>query len=134
MTRQMVLLAYDGSSAAQRALQQAAKLVGRGGEVAVVHVIAIAESLSSRLETVGERELEQQEAILREARAKLARRGVKARLIEAVGDPTREILAAAQETKAQTIVLGRSERRHLAHRSLASRLERSADSNVLIVH
>jgi nucleotide-binding universal stress UspA family protein len=129
----VLLLAYDGSAVAKRALEHAATLVGRGGEVAVINVIP-AQSVSSRLETVSDDERSRQASILHEARAALGRRGIEPQLIEAVGDPVTEILAAAEATNAGTIVVGRSERRHLAHGSLDERLVRGAKADVLVVH
>jgi nucleotide-binding universal stress UspA family protein len=128
----VLLLAYDGSPVAKRALEHAATLVGQGGELAVVNVIPV-RSVSSRLETVSDDERSRQASILREARAALGRRGIEPRLIEAVGDPVTEILAAAEATNAGTIVVGRSERRHLKHGSLDSRLVRAASADVLVV-
>lgn len=128
----MLLLAYDGSPVSKRALEHAATLVGRGGELAVIKVIPL-QSISSRLETVSDDERSRQASILHEARAALGRRGIEPRLIEAVGDPVTEILAAAEATNAGTIVVGRSERRHLAHGSFDSRLVRSAEADVLVV-
>jgi nucleotide-binding universal stress UspA family protein len=128
----VLLLAYDGSPAAKRALQHAADLLGPGGELAVINVIP-AQSVSSRLETVTDEERGRQARILREARIALDRRGIEAQLIEAVGDPATEILAAAAEKNAETIVVGRSESRHRARGPLDSRLMRSARADVLIV-
>jgi nucleotide-binding universal stress UspA family protein len=45
----------------------------------------------------------------------------------------KKILAAAAAANAGTIVVGRSERRHLAHGSLDSRLVRAAQADVLVV-
>lgn len=129
----MLLLAYDGSPAARRALEHASTLVGRGSELAVINVIP-AQSISSRLETVTEEERSRQASILGEARVALVRRRIASQLIEAVGDPATEILAAAEQRNVETIVVGRSEGRHLAHGSLASRLVRDAHCDVLIVH
>jgi nucleotide-binding universal stress UspA family protein len=128
----MVLLAYDGSAVAKRALQHAATLVEQGRELAVINVIP-AQSISSRLETVTDDERGRQARILREARIALERRGIEAELIEAVGDPATEILAAAEEKNAETIVVGRSEARHRARGPLDSRLVRSARADVLVV-
>jgi nucleotide-binding universal stress UspA family protein len=128
----VLLLAYDGSPVARRALEHAATLVGRGGKLAVVNVIPL-QSVSSRLETVSDDERSRQARILREARAALGRYGIEPQLIEAVGDPVTEILAAAAATNAGTIVVGRSERRHLTHGSLDSRLVRAAQADVLVV-
>lgn len=129
----MLLLAYDGSAVAKRALRHAATLVGRGGELTVINVIPI-QSISSRLETVTDEERSRQASILGEARAALRRFGIEPELIEAVGDPVTEILAAAEKSNAKTIVVGRSERRHVTHGSLDSRLVRSARADVLVVH
>lgn len=128
----MLLLAYDGSPTAKRALQHAAGLVGRGGELAVVNVIP-AQSVSSRLETVTEDERDQQARTLREANDLLAHRGIEPELIEAVGDPATEILEAAEKRNAELIVIGRSERRHLARGALDTRLVRNAAADVLVV-
>ena len=48
-----IMVAYDGSSAARRALVHAVDLVGRSGTVMVVNVIR-AQSVSARLETVSD--------------------------------------------------------------------------------
>jgi nucleotide-binding universal stress UspA family protein len=129
----MFLLAYDGSAAAKRALEHAARLAGRGGDLAVINVIP-SQSISSRLQTVSEEERSRQEEILDEAKAELAHRGIDPQLIGAVGDPTVEIVAAAERTNSGTIVVGRSPRRHLVHEGLASRLVRQAGADVLVVH
>jgi nucleotide-binding universal stress UspA family protein len=129
----LFLLAYDGSPAAKRALEHAAKLVGRGGELAVINVIPV-QSVSARLQTVGDDQRKRQTDILREARELLAGRGIQARMIGAAGDPVAEILAAAEATAADTIVVGRAGRRHLLHGSLSARLVRGAGNDVLVVH
>ena len=128
----MFLVAYDGSPAARLALQHAALLVGRGGELAVINVVPV-QSVSSRLETVGDRERARQARILGDAKVALQREGVEPQLIAAAGDPAREILAAAEAKKAETIVVGRSHRRHLMHGPLASKLVRRAHCDVLVV-
>jgi nucleotide-binding universal stress UspA family protein len=128
----VLLLAYDGSSVSKRALEHTATLVGRGGRLAVINVIP-AQSISSRLETVTDEERSRQASVLREARVAFRRYDIAPQLIEAVGDPVTEILAAAEATNAGTIVVGRSERRHLPHGSLDSRLVRDAQAAVLVV-
>jgi nucleotide-binding universal stress UspA family protein len=128
----VLLLAYDGSSVSKRALEHTATLVGRGGRLAVINVIP-AQSISSRLETVTDEERSRQASVLREARVAFRRYGIAPQLIEAVGDPVTEIPAAAEATNAGTIVVGRSERRHLPHGSLDSRLVRDAQAAVLVV-
>ena len=46
-----ILVGYDGSEAARRALVHAAELVGRGATLGVINVITT-QAVSSRLETV----------------------------------------------------------------------------------
>lgn len=129
----MLLLAYDASPSAQRALEHAAKLAGQGGDVAVINVIPAPQAVSSRLETVSEADWDQQDSVLREAEALLAHRGIEPQLLEAIGDPATEILAAAERTNAKAIVVGRSTTRRLGHVPLDSRLVRSAEADVLVV-
>jgi nucleotide-binding universal stress UspA family protein len=132
-SRPNVIVGYDGSEPAQRALEHAADLAGRGGSVTVIHVIA-SQSLSSRLVTVSEREQAAQDRLLREAERTLVRRGVKPNIVAAVGDPATEILAAAEAIGAGVIVIGRRSRRHLVRTSLSSTLVRRAGTDVLVVH
>src|SRR5262245_18182491 len=130
----MVTLAYDGPPASQRALDHAARLVGRGGELAVVNVIALSQSVSARLERVMDEQRREQGRMLREARARLERRGVKAQVVRAVGDLTAEVIKAAETTNATTVVVGREPGRHLAHRTLSARLVEQTDLDVLVVN
>jgi nucleotide-binding universal stress UspA family protein len=132
---QAVLIAYDGSQPARQALEHAPQLVGANSEVAVVNVIP-RESLSARVETVSIRERERQRKLLEEARKLLSNHGVKAHVIAAVGDPVTEILTAAGELDAGTIVVGRRAgiAPHLIHGSLSSKLVRRFAHDVLVVH
>lgn len=130
-----VIVAYDGSEPARHAVEHAAGLVGQGGTVRVVNVVN-AQSISSRLQTVSEKERARQDHLLREAERLLAQHGVQAILIPAAGDPATEILAAAATIAADVIVVGRRKGMapHLAHRSLSNTLVRRASPDVLVVH
>jgi nucleotide-binding universal stress UspA family protein len=130
-----VLVAYDGSDPAQRAIEHAAGLVGKGGTVTIINVIS-AQSVSSRLETVSDNERRTQDHLLRDAEKLLTRRGVNADLMRAAGDPAMEILSAAATIGADVIVVGRRKglAPHLVHRSLSSTLVRRATCDVLVVH
>ena len=128
-----VMVAYDGSPAARRALVHAADIVGRTGSVDVVNVIP-AQSVGSRLETVSDAQLEQQEAILAEADAVLASHGVDAELVATCGDPYTEILATAERREIQILVVGRGRRwRHILGGSLAIQLAGRSQRDVLVV-
>jgi nucleotide-binding universal stress UspA family protein len=130
-----VLVAYDGSDVARRALEHAADLVGAGGAVSVINVVE-AQSVSSRLVTVSDAQRTNQDELLGEAERLLARRNVRANLIRAAGDRSTEILSAARALDADVIVVGRNKQTapHLVHRSLSSTLARRASADVLVVH
>jgi nucleotide-binding universal stress UspA family protein len=129
-----LLVAYDGSRAAKRALEHAAALAGRGATVAVVNVIP-AQSLSSRLETVSDAQREHQRQLLRQARMLLAARKIEMKPVAAVGDPTTEIRTAAEKDDADVVVVGKGSMRHrLIHGSVSTRLARRAPCDVLIIH
>ena len=128
-----VMVAYDGSPAARRALVHAAEIVGRTGSVDVVNVIP-AQSVGSRLETVSDDQLETQETILAEAGAVLASHGVDVELVGTCGDPYSEILATAERREIQILVVGRGRRwRHILGGSLAIQLAGRSHQDVLVV-
>ena len=130
-----LILAYDGSDPARRALEHAAGLVGRGGTVSVVNVVEV-QAVSSRLETVSEQQRAAQDQLLHEAETVLAGHGVRAELVRAAGNPATEVAAAAEAVGADMIVVGRHSRTapHLLHRSVVGTLVRSAPCDVLVVH
>jgi nucleotide-binding universal stress UspA family protein len=130
----IVLVGYDGSEPAQRALEHAAELAGRSGTVSVINVIN-AQSVSSRLVTLTDKERATQDRLLRESERMLGNLGVVATLIPAAGDPAAEILAAAESIGAGVIVIGRRKRsRPRMARSLSNILVRRAGTDVLVVH
>jgi nucleotide-binding universal stress UspA family protein len=133
--RSIVIVGYDGSEAAKRALEHAAELVGRGGNVNVINVIK-AQSVSSRLVTLTDRERATQDRLLRESERVLGNLGVVATLIPAAGDPATEILAAAESIGAGVIVIGRRKRSRprLVRTPLSNTLVRRSAIDVLVVH
>jgi nucleotide-binding universal stress UspA family protein len=127
-----LLVAYDGSSAARRALLRAAEVARRGDSVSVVNVIP-EPGVSSRLAPYVE-ERARQARLLDEAQRCLAREGIVARRIAAVGSAATEIVAAARRLGADMIIVGR--RRTLVSRFLNSpstRIVRRASCDVLVV-
>jgi nucleotide-binding universal stress UspA family protein len=126
-----LIVAYDGSAEARRALDHAAALAGPGGEVTVINVVPT-QALSARLEPVDDTKRARQRAQLEEARALLDRKGLRVRTVAAAGDPFYEISALARDREQAVVIVGR--RRHLIPgRSLTSRLVRSAPYDVLVV-
>src|SRR5437762_10767902 len=98
-----VVVAYDGSPAAGRALAYAADLAEPHGTVVVVNVIEIS-GLSARVETVSAAERARQRQRLREARGVLSHRRVAVRIVPSVGDVYTEVLAAAVNCDASVIL------------------------------
>src|SRR5262245_37317916 len=130
----LILVAYDGSPEARRALLHAADLVGAGGRLTVVNVIST-QSVSARLETVSDQERERQERVLADARSLLSDRGVEMQAIAVAGDPATEIRALVEKSGADILVVGQAQgSRHLIHGSVSTRLVRRAPCDVLVVH
>jgi nucleotide-binding universal stress UspA family protein len=127
-----VLVAYDGSEAARRALAHAADLARPDDRLAVVNVMP-EPGVSAAIGPPSE-QLRQEEA-LDDARGFLAQQGIEAELLARVGNAASEILAAAEQVDADVVVLGR--RRgpgpHLLG-STSSHVVRSARCDVLVVH
>jgi nucleotide-binding universal stress UspA family protein len=129
-----ILVGYDGSEAARRALVHAAQLVGRGGTVDVINVIT-AQPVSARIETLSDRDRSRQRKLLQEAKVVLGEWEVGMTPMKAVGDPTTAIRTAAEESGAGIVVVGRgSGLRRLIHGSVSTRLVRQAPCDVLVVH
>jgi nucleotide-binding universal stress UspA family protein len=87
-----ILVAYDGSTGSERALDAAADLVGYGSGLTVVYV---------------PREGRSANGVVDDARARLLRRHLVARYLERPGEPAEEIVEAARASAADLIVVGR---------------------------
>jgi nucleotide-binding universal stress UspA family protein len=127
-----VLVAYDGSPTARRALSRACELGRAGTVVTVIHVLG-APGLSARLGAGLEARQEQRE-LLDEAQEWMARNGFAGATLAATGSPVREILDAAQRMSVDLVVVGRGSGRvpHVA--SISGELVRRAGCDVLVVH
>jgi nucleotide-binding universal stress UspA family protein len=123
------LVGYDGSEAAQRALELAARLAGGTGDVGVVHVISWPPEPGSEEES-------QQEEALAEARRLVGEHGRTATTIRRQGNPARELIAAAGEIGADLVVVGSRGRGPLSSAvlgSVSSEVAAAAGSPVLVV-
>jgi nucleotide-binding universal stress UspA family protein len=129
-----ILVGYSGSEASRRALLHAAELVGRGGSLDVINVIG-SQPVSARVGSLVDGERHKQRKVLHEARSLLGEREVRMTAHSAIGDPTSEIRAAAVESGAGVIVVGRGRGlRRLIDGSVSARLVRQAPCDVLVVH
>ena len=118
-----LVVGYDGSESAKRALGRAAALVGYGAQLAVVHVAA------------GPGELERSRALLDEATAALERLRVFPQAIQRIGDPADELIGLAGERSADLLVVGngKSALERLLLGSVSTKLVHHAPCDVLVV-
>ena len=116
-----IMVAYDDSDAARRALDRAADLAGYGSTLTVVSVAADGGRY--------------QPGPLDHAREQLVRRQVTATYLQPVGEPAAELVEAARELDADLVILGRRSRslRRLVLGSVSARVVRQAPCDVLVV-
>jgi nucleotide-binding universal stress UspA family protein len=130
-----IIVGYDGSDAAKRALERAVGLAGDGGRIMVV---AAAESHARTGITEGARldpsEIERRRKDLEEAKQLLTERGIDAEAIEAQGDPGDVIVEAAKD--ADLVVVGSrglNPLQRLLLGSVSSKVVHRAECDVLVV-
>jgi nucleotide-binding universal stress UspA family protein len=130
-----IVVGYDGSDAAKRALERAIMLAGGDGQIVVV---AAAESHARTGITEGAHldpsEVERRRTDLEEAKAYLSERGVNAEAMEAQGDPGDVIVDAARG--ADLVVVGSrglNPLQRLLLGSVSSKVVHRAESDVLVV-
>jgi nucleotide-binding universal stress UspA family protein len=118
MAMQTILVGYDDSAAAGRALERAATLAkALGSQLVVTSVAPVTETAVGR--SLGADPVEPASEHLAElacARNQLEQMGIAASYIEAVGHEGDALVAAAEDRKADLIVLG------AVHNSLVGRL------------
>ena len=104
MEMKKILVAYDGSDAAAKALDTAATLAhALGASVSVVSVVPVHRGRLG-MDPWDDSEVHAKE--LTEARRILRERGIEAQLLEPVGEPAATIERIAHEGGFDTIVLG----------------------------
>lgn len=124
----VIVVGYDGSEAAQRALERAGYLATLT-KAKVVVTSAVPVVVGEFSGVPGEE--------LREAEGRLAEQGITPELIEAAGDPAEAIALVAEQQKADLIVVGTREPslvERLIGGSVSESLQRRAHCDVLIVH
>jgi nucleotide-binding universal stress UspA family protein len=134
-----ILVAYDASDSARRALDRAAELAEKFGSEVVVTSVAplmVGSPRSSGPVDPTDSPAHHQDE-LREAEAHLRERGIEAQLVAATGDPAGAIAMLAEERDADLVVVGTREpsfaERVLRH-SVSAGVAKRVHRDVLIVH
>jgi nucleotide-binding universal stress UspA family protein len=135
-----IVVGYDGSEPARRALERAAELArGRDGSVLVVGAVGVSPASLSRVPGEPVPDAREDLAVrdaLEEARATLAARGVAVETVEEYGDPADAVIARAKAAGADLIVVG-ARGLGLAGRALlgsvSSKIVHNAGCDVLVV-
>jgi nucleotide-binding universal stress UspA family protein len=110
-----IMVGFDGSASARRALDRAADLAGYGSSVTVVTVSAPTTNGDGGM-------------LLHEAKEQLAARLIPSYALNPVGDPAEELLKAASSLGADVIVIGTQ-----PNGSVGARLLAQAPCDVLVV-
>jgi nucleotide-binding universal stress UspA family protein len=118
-----IVVGYDGSDCAKRALDRAAALAGYGSQVTVVHVAS---------DPLG---LDKGKLLLTEARDRLVAQQVFARTFEPVGDPAEQLIEAARELEADLVIVGNGKGplARLVLGSVSTKVVHRAPCDVLVV-
>jgi nucleotide-binding universal stress UspA family protein len=129
-----IVIGYDGSESADRALERVPELVEDGAKVylvAAIHQLAGKGGMS--WDPI---EKEQHEVDLEHAKARLADAGIQAEISEGLGDPATVITELAKRVKADLVVIG-NDHKNLIERlllgSVGSGVAHRADCDVLVV-
>jgi nucleotide-binding universal stress UspA family protein len=131
-----IVVGYDGSEPARRALERAAALAGPGDTITVVGVFELrAEPVLTEGAKLDPSDWLRTRQNLEEAKAWLAERGIDADVVLGQGDPADAILKAAKERGADLIIVGHKGHSplHMLLGSVSHKVAHRADCDVLIV-
>ncbi len=131
-----VLVGYDGSKPARRALQRGCRLLDSDGELFVINVIHELPAGVRPGHQTEPLQREEQGRLLNEATALVGGQGQQARTIAASGDPGRAIAEHAEAVNANLVVVGTRGlglARRLVLGSVSDAVVRHAGCDVLLV-
>ena len=133
-----IIVGYDDTEPAKRALERAADLAGAfGSRLIVTSVVEVMTSAAPRSIGTDPQDAGGHEAQLAAAKAFLTGRGIDADYIEALGHPAESIVEAAVERGADMIIVGTREpgfAQRLLGNSVSDAVAHRAHCDVLIVH
>jgi nucleotide-binding universal stress UspA family protein len=136
---QTIVVAYDETAPARRALMRAAELAKAfDARVVVTSVAPLLHGSSRAIAQVDPTDsLADHEEELTAARAYLEEQGITPELVPAVGDPASSIVRLAEERAADLIVVGTREPGvvdRILRQSVSQNVARHARRDVLVVH
>lgn len=134
-----IVVGYDGSDHARRALERAAELAAPETVVTVVAAVHVVSPLAGQgpgAALVDQKDAAERDRALEEAKAFLEERGVPVATAERIGDPAAAIVDTASHIGADLIIVG-TRGRNLAQRlslgSVSTRVVHDAHCDVLVV-
>jgi nucleotide-binding universal stress UspA family protein len=134
-----IVVGYDGSDAATRALRRAADFAFHGAQLRVVtaaRVAALVRDPAMGTSALDPAERDARAKALAEARSLIADLGVEASFVTGTGDPADVLLQEAEETGADLIIVG-THGKNVAERlvlgSVSTKVLHHARCDVLIV-
>jgi nucleotide-binding universal stress UspA family protein len=133
-----ILIAYDGSAAARKALETALATASRDGAELFVVTVCHPPDIGDDVETeaIVESSTRFHRSLLAEARGEVARTGVAAQYDLCVGHPAEQILTCADRHNVDLIVIGsrgRSKFAQLLLGSVSKHVLQHANRQVLVV-
>ncbi len=131
-----VVVGYDGSEQANRALERVAMLAGEDAAITVVTAGAILPESPVAPDRAVVEEGEERQRVLEEGRARLAELGLRAEAVEAFGDPADALMDVAREIGADLIVVGtrgRTVTTRVLLGSVSAKIASQAPCDVLVV-
>jgi nucleotide-binding universal stress UspA family protein len=135
VTVRSIIVGYDGSESARRALERAAEFASDEATVGVVHAAPPLYSGPRTGRVVDPSDEQEQERLLAEGRAHLAARGIAAITIPAEGDPAKALVSIAWHDDVDLIVVGTPGHRLAGALlgSVSSKVIHDAPCDVLVV-
>jgi nucleotide-binding universal stress UspA family protein len=130
-----IVIGYDGSEAAKRALERVAEFAG-GGEVSVVSAVHVLPQFGRAPLTIDPEEIAERKSELREAAEILPTKGIQPSLVEGHGEPADVIVEKAEELGAGLIVVGtngQNAAKRVLLGSVSSSVLHKAHCDVLVV-
>lgn len=131
---QTIVVGFDGSESADRALERATTLITNGGSVVLVSAIhMLAGKGSMGFDPVEKEDFDRR---LGAARARLSDAGIAAETVEGIGDPARVIAEQAKQSNADLIVVGNGHKNlleRLLFGSVGGSVTHRAECDVLVV-